>query len=87
MNSLEHQIKLYQERAWPNATFGNTFRKLCEEVGELGEALMRGSERDIAEELGDVGMVLAGLGIKHNKSLTVCMATALDKCESRLINK
>lgn len=38
-----------------------TYRKLCEEVGELGEALMAGAEEGVRLEAGDVAIALLSL--------------------------
>lgn len=54
---------------WHQRTFGPdsaldgsaTFRKLCEEVGELGEAMMQQDQDAILDEAGDVALVLLNL--------------------------
>lgn len=38
---LDEEIQEWAEKEWPDADLGHKFRKLGEEVGELGEALMR----------------------------------------------
>ena len=61
------------------------FRKLCEEVGELGEALMRADLKDAVMEAGDVGVVLTTLlRLATGTALTTAIDLALDKCEERL---
>ncbi len=84
MTNLELQIKAFKDEHFHKADEYWHFRKLCEEVGELGEALMRGDDMDIMLESGDVGIVLAGLLLCRDKSLSVSMATAMDKNEARL---
>ena len=83
MTRLELEIKEYKDKNFPKADKEWHFRKLCEEIGELGEALMRGNKVDISMEMGDVGIVLAGLGLCMNESLAAWMATAMEKNNKR----
>lgn len=87
MTNLELQIA-----AWHENNFGKTvrlpetYRKLLEEVGELGEALMKQDPEAIREEAGDVAFVLAHIiraGCPDHPSLMRAMDAALDKCERR----
>jgi len=61
-----------------------TYRKLLEEVGELGEALMNGDEREAKMEAGDCAvlllMILRGMG---ENSLALWMANVETKLETR----
>lgn len=84
MTRLEIEIKEFKDKNFPRADKEWHFRKLCEEVGELGEALMRGNKTDINMEMGDVGIVLAGLGLCMGESLAAWMATAMDKNNKRI---
>jgi NTP pyrophosphatase (non-canonical NTP hydrolase) len=88
MTNLEKQIKL-----WHHSKFGREgelpplYKKLLEEVGELGEAIMLGDENKIQEEVGDVGFVLSHIvrvGCISKPSLHIAMAVALDKNQCRL---
>ncbi len=63
-----------------------TYRKLLEEVGELGEAIMLQHPDRIQEEAGDVAILLAHIvrgGCPDRPSLSQAMAVALDKIERR----
>ena len=84
MTRLELFIKEFKDKNFAEADKEWHFRKLCEEVGELGEALMRGDKTEINMEMGDVGIVLAGLGICMDQSLASWMATAMDKNVARI---
>ncbi len=86
MTKLEHEIKEFKDKNFPNYDKKRKKKKLCEEIGELGEALMRNNKQEICLELGDVGIVLAGLGICMNESLAAWMATAMDKNIQRIDN-
>jgi NTP pyrophosphatase (non-canonical NTP hydrolase) len=88
VNNLEKRIA-----AWHAAKFGpavnlpKTYRKLLEEVGELGEAMISGDARAIQEEAGDVALVLCHLvrgGSPDAPSLEAAMELSLMKCEKRL---
>lgn len=62
MMSLEYAIKQWADTLWPNRTLSSRFRKLCEEVGELGAALMDGSNvEQVRGEIGDVGILLVDI--------------------------
>ena len=87
MTRLEKQIQDWHERVYGDVSPWPTFRKLLEEVGELAEALAAGDETAISEEAGDVGFVLANLirgACPNHPSLSVAIATALDKNNERL---
>ena len=64
-----------------------TIRKLCEEVGELAEAVCLGDPRKIQEEAGDCVMVLCHLVREFcdDPSLQTAFEMAVDKCERRSI--
>lgn len=89
-----------EERAenWHNEKYGKdvdvyaTYRKLVEEVGELGEAIMKADLEhsanfgNVREELGDVGLVLTHLirrFVPWNISVADVFHEALDKVEAR----
>src|SRR5690606_3713518 len=88
MTNLEIQIALWHENRFGKAVnMPATYRKLMEEVGELGEALMRQDPEAIREESGDVAFVLAHIlraACPDHPSLHTAMGLALDKCERRL---
>ena len=80
-----------QVDAWHDRTFGGmnipaTYRKLLEEIGELGEALMRHDSAAVEEEIGDCQMVMRHIlrgAANGNRSLSQTMMVSLDKCETR----
>lgn len=87
MTNLELQVA-----QWHENTFGKrvdipaTYKKLLEEVGELGEALMRQNQDEITEEAGDVALVLMHLirgSCPDTPGIIDVAALALDKCERR----
>jgi len=87
MTNLEQQAA-----QWHENTFGKTvnvpatYKKLLEEVGELGEALMRQNPVEIKEESGDVVLVMMHLvraTCPDAPSLHEVANMALDKCERR----
>ena len=89
MTNLELQIE-----AWHNAKFGKdvkipeTYRKLCEEVGELGQALMKQDSENIGEEIGDIIFVLTHLLRKccpDRPSINQILAQTLNKNERRIL--
>ena len=88
MTNLETQIQLWHEKRFGSGVdLPATYRKLLEEVGELGEAMMRQDANAIAGEAGDVALVLCHIlraGCPKYPSLSIAMAVALDKCEMRL---
>lgn len=91
MTNLEQQIAMWHERRFgPHVDVPATYRKLMEEVGELGEALMRHDSDGVYEETGDVAMVLCHLlrgAVGDDRGLLLALAAAADKCERRLHNK
>ncbi len=89
---LEHELIAWHERNYGEGVdVPATFRKLLEEVGELGEALLLNDRRKIWEEAGDVGVLLFHVlrgacpddPACDPASLSVAMALALEKCEQR----
>lgn len=80
-----------QAAAWHDNTFGPTvdipatYKKLLEEVGELGEALMHQNPSEIADESGDVILVMVHLvrATCGGKGIIALADAALNKCESR----
>lgn len=97
VNQLERDIFKVQETRWPQRTIANRIRKLGEEFGELGEALIEYSAaanapgnpglpeywQKIREESGDVGIVLADLCLLLGFSLSRAMREKLEKNEAR----
>ncbi len=62
--NLELQIKMWHENKFgpdEKERVPATYRKLLEEVGELGETLFGGTAAEIRVEAGDVGIVLLSL--------------------------
>jgi len=72
----------------PDVDAGKTFRKLCEEVGELGEALMLHSKNPahVAEEAADVAIVLSHIVRAAGSTLFLQMERKLTvlECNSAL---
>lgn len=89
MTRLEHRIAEWHWREFgSDVNLAETYRKLLEEIGELGAALIRGDESNAFEELGDCGLLLAHItrgiaGSNERKSFAAAMACAQDKCDSR----
>jgi len=87
MTNLEKQIESWHDRKFGKVDIPNTYRKLLEEVGELGEALMRQDPKAIREESGDVAFVLCHIvraACPDYPSLFHAIAVALEKNEGRL---
>lgn len=86
MTQLEENILNYQTKKFGKINVPASYRKLLEEVGELGEALINKDKQAIMEEIGDVGMLLVTIALAKTdyKSLSVAIATSLEKAESRL---
>lgn len=86
MTRLEEEILNYQDKRFGKINVPATYRKLLEEVGELGEALLNNDKQNIDEEIGDVGMLLVTIALaKHEyKSLSVAIAVSLEKANRRL---
>ncbi len=85
MTNLELELIAWHERHYgPAVDIPATYRKLLEEVGELGEALMRGDQAAVREEAGDVAIVLFHVlrGAVSGASLMMAMDAALNKCET-----
>ena len=74
----------WQVKVFPKADNFDRFRKLCEEVGELGEALGRKDGEKIAEELGDVQFVLMTIAESLDLDLTDLVNEALEKNRDRI---
>lgn len=82
---------------WHVETYGEgvdipaTYRKLCEEVGELGEALMQKEIDPMAAKLeaADVGILLNMIvrGVDPEGSLSVSMAVKMEIVEQRSIER
>jgi len=87
MTKLEKQIEAWHDKSYgPDVNKAATYRKLLEEVGELGEAIMLDDAVAIADESGDVGFVLAHIVracCPDNPSLVGVIKEALEKCETR----
>jgi len=74
MTNLELQVQAWHENVYGKTVrLPATYRKLLEEVGELGEALMRQDPDAIREEAGDVGLVLTHL-LAFQEGNPVCFA-------------
>ena len=83
--------------AWRKSRYGEgiidtsaTFRKLCEEIGELGEAMMHWEYEDslelgnhVCEEAADVCMVLSHIARAMGGNLFVEVAKKLEVIEKR----
>lgn len=85
MTNLESRLWKYHLRHYSEKVdLPATFRKLCEEVGELGEALMDKDFSSAKMEAGDVAVVLfvliRGLGLD---GLSAAMAKVEDKLNER----
>ena len=62
MTPLEVQLEEWHRRRYGETVdVSGTYRKLLEEVGELGEALLLDDYEKIEEEAADVGIVLTHL--------------------------
>jgi len=90
MTNLELQIQSWHERKFGKTVDVHaTYRKLLEEIGELGEAIMIRDTNAIREEVGDVAFVLAHIvraECPDHPSLSHAIAMALNKNETRLEN-
>lgn len=93
---LEQSIKEWSEKFFPKRTTSIIFRKLCEEVGELGSALIDNtSVKDIRDEIGDVGILLIdlagklseGKGTKKFATLELCIMEKFDVVKKRIYDK
>jgi len=92
MTRLEHRMW-----RWHVETYGEgvdipaTYRKLCEEVGELGQALMEKNIDAKAAKLeaADIGIILNMIlkGLDPQGSLSVSMAVKLDMIEQRSMER
>jgi|GEM_PF-2466433 len=85
MTKLEKQIWLWHVECYgPGVDIPATYRKLLEEVGELGEALMLGDAEDVVLEAGDCAVLLLTLLRGHGcKSLGTALGRVFDKLELR----
>ena len=84
MTNLEKQLALWHEKYYGVPNIPATYRKLLEEVGELGEAIMAGGNDQIAEESADVGIVLTHLlRAATGQSLVRAMTVKADIIETR----
>lgn len=88
MTDLELQVASWHERKYgKNINIPATYKKLLEEVGELGEAIMTYDADAIYEEAGDIAFVLMHIirdMYPDNPSLMDAVAHVLDKNEKRL---
>jgi NTP pyrophosphatase (non-canonical NTP hydrolase) len=85
---LEHELTNWHERNYGHVDVPATYRKLLEEVGELGEALIIGNVQSIYEECGDVAILLfhvlrGSTREKHHQTLAGAMGWCLEKCLQR----
>ena len=85
MNVIEQQAQRWIEKHKKHYDRPAVFRKLCEEIGELGEALIRGKNYDILEESGDVLFVFAHLLwlTDSSISLVTLLLLVVDKNEEK----
>ncbi len=87
MTNLELQAQSWHEnRFGKTVKIPETYRKLLEEVGELGQALMKQDHENIVEEVGDCALVLMHIirgACPDDPSLMAATDAALTKCERR----
>lgn len=86
MTSLELRIVAWHEQKYgTGVNLAKTYRKLLEEVGEIGQALIVGDADNAREEIGDVAVILFHLlrVVAPGDSLTDAMQAAVEKCERR----
>jgi NTP pyrophosphatase (non-canonical NTP hydrolase) len=55
--------------------------KLIQEMGELSDNICK--QRDVADDIGDMIVVLINIAIRNNLSITECLATAYDDIKDR----
>ena len=87
MTGLEQRLADWHDRKFETIDGPATFRKLCEEIGELGAAIMLCDSENIREEVGDCAIVLAHivrLYCPETPSLEAAMTMCLEKIERRL---
>lgn len=88
MTNLELQIESWHKRKFGRAVnLPASYKKLLEEVGELGEALMKQDYDAIREEAGDVAFVLTHIvraACPDHPSLSHAIACVLEKNEGRI---
>jgi NTP pyrophosphatase (non-canonical NTP hydrolase) len=81
----ERQLALWHKCRFPGRNLPGTYRKLLEEVGELGEALMNADDEGVEEEAADVGILLSHiLRICCNRSLVKSIQVKHAILENRL---
>lgn len=64
-------------------TIAGQYRKLMEEAGELGEALILNDDVEIADAIGDMAVVLIILADMNEFSFEGCIAQAYDQIKDR----
>lgn len=88
MTNIELEIQSWHERKFgKTVNVPATYRKLLEEVGELGEAIIKQDPDSIREEAGDVAFVLVHIVracCPDHPSLSHAIVMALDKNETRM---
>jgi NTP pyrophosphatase (non-canonical NTP hydrolase) len=86
MTNLESQIASWHENNFGKTVrLPETYRKLLEEVGELGQALLKSDTDNIAEECGDCALILSHIirgACPDRPSLMLAMDMSLNKCET-----
>ena len=63
------------------ATDKDQLAKLIQEMGELSDNICK--QRDVADDIGDMIVVLINIAIRNNLSITECLATAYDDIKDR----
>jgi len=86
MLMIERRLEAWHVAKYPTADPAATYRKLLEEIGELGEAMMHTDSAACEEEIGDVVAVLTHLlrmTVGGRVSILDTLEAAMDKMESR----
>lgn len=75
--------KWFQDRNLQDAEPIAQYMKLVEEVAELGVALQKKDKPEVIDALGDIQVVLIGLGMQLDLSLYDCLEVAYDEIKDR----
>jgi NTP pyrophosphatase (non-canonical NTP hydrolase) len=84
MTQIEEEIIEFADGHW-RRDLASRVKKLCEEVGELAEAIANGDHHEAKMEAADCGIVLTDIAhLLGSQSLSVLMTVKLEVVKNRV---
>ncbi len=85
MHDTVHAIKQwhYDRNLIGGSTDKDQFLKLMQECGELSDNICKGNNFDIADDIGDIMVVLINIAERNELSLEQCLSVAYNDIKDR----